>query len=194
MSNIFRYNCLRCKHVWASKQERPRVCPKCKTPYWDTPPKSETIKIKTIDWNSGKWEELLKEKIKKNNWGRWKYNPETHCLEITKYIGNIKYWYEVDLIRCNKSSKLLDWIYQVQGKSWISPDDVADLIYAVDDILGDVQSKLCSNGSNKEFDVKQYLSENIDPLFRSSKTLSLLHKGLKEVKEGKVSKINLSEL
>lgn len=30
------HNCLRCKHEWASKMERlPKVCPKCKSPYWN---------------------------------------------------------------------------------------------------------------------------------------------------------------
>jgi len=29
------FNCLRCGHEWASKQERPVMCPQCKTPYWD---------------------------------------------------------------------------------------------------------------------------------------------------------------
>lgn len=30
-------NCLRCNHEWASKLEYPKVCPKCKSPYWDRP-------------------------------------------------------------------------------------------------------------------------------------------------------------
>lgn len=30
--------CLRCSHEWATKGE-PRVCPKCKSPYWDKPRK-----------------------------------------------------------------------------------------------------------------------------------------------------------
>jgi hypothetical protein len=163
MDNIYRYECLRCRHVWASKKERPRVCPKCKTPYWDTLPKTE---IKPINVFSKKWERLHKEKIKKNKWGRWKYNPATHCLEIVKHVGGHIFSYEVDLNRCNTGAKLLDWIYQVQGKSDISPDDVADLIYAVDDILDVVQSKLCSMGKNLNFDVNKYLTENVDPLFR----------------------------
>jgi DNA-directed RNA polymerase subunit RPC12/RpoP len=29
------FKCKRCNHEWPSKQERPRVCPKCKSPYWD---------------------------------------------------------------------------------------------------------------------------------------------------------------
>jgi len=27
--------CKRCGHDWASRQVRPTICPKCKSPYWD---------------------------------------------------------------------------------------------------------------------------------------------------------------
>lgn len=31
-----RLNCLRCGYVWMPRKEtRPRICPTCKTPYWD---------------------------------------------------------------------------------------------------------------------------------------------------------------
>ena len=31
------WNCLRCGHEWASKMDKPHICPKCKSPYWHTP-------------------------------------------------------------------------------------------------------------------------------------------------------------
>ena len=34
------YKCERCGHIWAprvEREEKPRVCPKCKSPYWDIP-------------------------------------------------------------------------------------------------------------------------------------------------------------
>ena len=163
MNNIFRYSCLRCGHEWSSKQDRPRVCPKCKTPYWDVSKNyGKPITLPSKEESEARF----KDKIKKNRWGRWQYNPSSHCLEIVKQKGGHKFTYEVDLNRCNTGAKLLDWIYQVQGKNWISPDDVADLVYAVDDILDVVQSKLCSGGENMEFNVNHYLSERIDLLFK----------------------------
>lgn len=34
------YLCERCRHKWVPKEDvKPRVCPKCKSPYWDTPRK-----------------------------------------------------------------------------------------------------------------------------------------------------------
>ena len=38
--NLPGWQCERCGHVWVSRQdatEEPRVCPKCKSPYWDKP-------------------------------------------------------------------------------------------------------------------------------------------------------------
>ncbi len=29
--------CLRCRWSWPTKQDHPKVCPKCKSPYWNTP-------------------------------------------------------------------------------------------------------------------------------------------------------------
>jgi hypothetical protein len=166
MGMIYRFNCHRCGHEWASKQDRPRVCPKCKNPYWDIP-KDEGIVVRTINTEFFKEGDIaLKTKLKQNKWGRWKYNPATHCLEIEKQEGGYISHYEVDLDRCNTGAELLDWIYQVKDKNWISPDDVADLVYAVDDILESVQGTLCSGGENLKFDVNKYLTENVDPLFK----------------------------
>lgn len=39
------YECTRCKHQWVPRDnEKPKVCPKCKSPYWDTPRKMRTKK------------------------------------------------------------------------------------------------------------------------------------------------------
>jgi predicted Zn-ribbon and HTH transcriptional regulator len=37
------YKCERCGHEWVprAKDETPKVCPKCKSPYWDRPRKEE---------------------------------------------------------------------------------------------------------------------------------------------------------
>lgn len=36
------FRCERCDHEWVprEKDETPRVCPKCKSPYWDRPRKA----------------------------------------------------------------------------------------------------------------------------------------------------------
>lgn len=33
---VKRYNCERCSHEWQPrKEEKPIICPECKSPYWD---------------------------------------------------------------------------------------------------------------------------------------------------------------
>ena len=36
------FQCTRCRHTWVPRDvdEPPRVCPACKSPYWDRPRKS----------------------------------------------------------------------------------------------------------------------------------------------------------
>ena len=37
MLSMAGYRCERCKHEWVPRFEaEPRVCPKCKSPYWNT--------------------------------------------------------------------------------------------------------------------------------------------------------------
>jgi predicted Zn-ribbon and HTH transcriptional regulator len=39
------FQCERCGHKWAPREEeRPRVCPKCKSAYWDTARKQDLAK------------------------------------------------------------------------------------------------------------------------------------------------------
>jgi predicted Zn-ribbon and HTH transcriptional regulator len=36
------YKCIRCGHEWISRgKKKPMTCPKCRSPYWDTPKKEE---------------------------------------------------------------------------------------------------------------------------------------------------------
>lgn len=43
-NNPTRFGCLRCNHNWFSRVKRyPRICPKCKSPYWDKPRKATKV-------------------------------------------------------------------------------------------------------------------------------------------------------
>jgi len=44
--NIQQMNCLRCGHIWTPRQAEVRICPKCKSPYWDRPRKESGKKPK----------------------------------------------------------------------------------------------------------------------------------------------------
>jgi Zn finger protein HypA/HybF involved in hydrogenase expression len=41
------WKCERCEHVWVprSMDVEPRVCPKCKSPYWNRPRRKDASKV-----------------------------------------------------------------------------------------------------------------------------------------------------
>ena len=41
MTTVRVYKCKRCGHEWPSKLQPPRICSKCKSPYYDTPRRRE---------------------------------------------------------------------------------------------------------------------------------------------------------
>ena len=47
------YLCERCLHAWLPRDEDyPKVCPKCKSPYWDKPRKDTTTNETIQAWYS----------------------------------------------------------------------------------------------------------------------------------------------
>lgn len=72
------------------------------------------------------------------DWGPWRLKASTYVLELP---GR----YEVDLERCLDSAEVLDYLAQVAGKRWATPEVVAGLLVALDDVL-QVQAHLCPFG------------------------------------------------
>jgi predicted Zn-ribbon and HTH transcriptional regulator len=48
---LWGYQCERCEHQWVpvKQDEKPKVCPKCKSPYWDRPRRDAEAKAKSGD-------------------------------------------------------------------------------------------------------------------------------------------------
>ena len=83
---IMGYKCERCGHEWLPRDENrePKVCPKCKSPYWDTPKKKQVEisfeefsgRIKTVlkasatpmTWTEVRTEAKLPQKFPNNQW------------------------------------------------------------------------------------------------------------------------------
>lgn len=44
--SVYKFVCERCGHEWIPRdnENEPRVCPKCKSPYWNTPRKADKVK------------------------------------------------------------------------------------------------------------------------------------------------------
>lgn len=49
LREVWVFSCHRCPHVWCPRvvERPPRVCPKCKSPYWDRPRRADSRRAPT---------------------------------------------------------------------------------------------------------------------------------------------------
>jgi hypothetical protein len=97
-------------------------------------------------------------------WGEWTLDAERLCLVfrggpvtrgegsgvtegVERYVAYLGR-YEIDLEQIRQSSRVLDWIFQVAGKTWATARVTRDLLNAFDSIFHP-QRNLCSGGANK---------------------------------------------
>lgn len=92
--------------------------------------------------------------INESGWRGWTLDGERLVLEYHQY--------EVDMERSLTGAQVCDWIFQVAHKNWATPEVIAGLVKAFDDLL-EPQANLCSNGQNKEVSnarLRQLVAEN----------------------------------
>lgn len=76
-------------------------------------------------------------------WGPWIYDPELNVIfHDSKWRS-----YHIDLDRMPDSAAVLDWIFQVTNKRWVSISDAGHLIEALRDTINP-QATLCPFGMN----------------------------------------------
>ncbi len=97
------------------------------------------------------WTEHRQHFIEHPVWGKWTFNRGTFCLV---YEGGNGDWYEIDLDTFTDSAAILDWIFQVAGKTWIPAQGIADLLKAIDEIFYP-QANYCSWGKDHKGDPRQ---------------------------------------
>jgi hypothetical protein len=94
-------------------------------------------------------------------WGSWILDVERLCLVydgksvhrgegsgVTRGVGAYVAFlgkYEIDLESISRSSGMLDWIFQINGKTWSTARVTKDLLNAFDDVFHP-QRNLCSGG------------------------------------------------
>lgn len=71
--------------------------------------------------------------------GDWRFLPET------RVVRHVRTSYEVDLDQARTSAELLDWVFQLHGKTWVTPTVIHDFLTIVDRLLRP-QATLCSCG------------------------------------------------
>ena len=75
-------------------------------------------------------------------WGNWELRVEIMCIEHSVN------WYQISLDECLTSAQVLDWVFQMRAKTWVTSEEMANLLDAFDDVF-EPQSRLCSVGRNK---------------------------------------------
>lgn len=65
-------------------------------------------------------------------WGGWTFNTTNACLEHP--MGTSPYQVPVD--EMTTSAEILDWIFQIEEKTWASSQVIGDFVAAIADILG----------------------------------------------------------
>lgn len=85
----------------------------------------------------------------------WRFNPKN--LTLHRADGR----YEIDLEKIKTSASMLDWIFQLQAKSWVSDESLADLIMFFR-VLFRPQGTLCSQGREQgPINPRKVISENM---------------------------------
>jgi hypothetical protein len=107
----------------------------------------------TLEEMKAQWAREHAERLKTLAWGGWKLDPKLLTLTFDGY--------EVDLEELTDSAQILDGIFQVRGKTWVTPEVMADFLEAVNDLLHP-QANYCSMGVGKTCDpagaVKAFLT------------------------------------
>jgi hypothetical protein len=89
-------------------------------------------------------------------WGDWQLASDSFTL----VLQSGRHHYEVDLEDITDSAKMLDWIFQLRMKSWVTNDIIGDLISAFQDLLRP-QNTICGQGINSAIDAKDWLNRTV---------------------------------
>ena len=97
----------------------------------------------------------------------WRDRKFSHWTVNTENltICHRRYGYEIDLEKCRDSAEILDWIFQLLRKSWMTEESMIELLLLINAIL-DPQKNFCSFGLERgplpSAKLQSLLRENID--------------------------------
>jgi len=93
-------------------------------------------------------------------WGNWVFNENDLTLNYKLNRPGSRACYEIDLERMDSASEVVDWLAQVSTKAWCSPEDVGQLLLALNTIFN-LQANLVHG---EGFVARKYLRERIGKL------------------------------
>jgi hypothetical protein len=88
-------------------------------------------------------------------WGNWVF----HANNLTLFCDAGSY--EIDLEQITDSAAMLDWIFQLRIKPWVTNDIIGDLITAFENIFRP-QGTLCGQGINRKLDATAFLKKRLE--------------------------------
>lgn len=78
--------------------------------------------------------------------GNWAYDVKNSVLIL--HDADEHWLYEVDLDECKTCAQILDWLCQISGKNWSTPEITTGLLLQLDRIFK-LQANYCSWGEDK---------------------------------------------
>jgi len=91
----------------------------------------------------------------KSEWGPWRLHSENLTLSFEPN------GYYFDLEKGQSSAVLLDWIFQLSGKVWCTPEVMEEYLLALRDLF-EPQANLCSFGTDsKIIPDKDFFDKNL---------------------------------
>jgi len=97
--------------------------------------------------------ERLASKPLPERWGNWKLDRARRAIY---YDGPHDFWFP--LAQVNNSTEVLDWVVQLHERSWTTPEDIGNLVAALDDIF-DLQNNMCGCGIDHRFNAKEHVTK-----------------------------------
>ena len=89
-----------------------------------------------------------------DRWGLWRVDFPRLVLE------NVETFCEIDLDRTYDAAGILDWIAQLNEKSYLSAKDIGDLVQAIDDLTGlGLQASVCGLAHNRRFALGDHIRQ-----------------------------------
>lgn len=86
-------------------------------------------------------------------WGNWKLDRDKRTIY---YDGPHEYWFSLG--QMNNSAEVLDWIVHLHEEKWATPEDIGNLVAALDDIF-DLQNNVCGCGIEHRFNAREHLAK-----------------------------------
>jgi hypothetical protein len=100
----------------------------------------------------------MKEIREGDRWGDWtlEFTDDMPFIALRASEGD----YDINLNSIDGSAEMLDWIFQLRMKGWVTNGIVGDLVSAFQDIFRP-QSTLCGAGIDKKLDAKTFLQKRV---------------------------------